>query len=42
MMTTGQLSDIIIGVSITVSGEIQQDGSIKATSISITPDLTTP
>lgn len=36
-MGEGSLSDILPGQSITVSGERQEDGSIEATSILVTP-----
>lgn len=37
-MEDGSLADIEVGDNITVSGEIQDDDSIQATSILITPN----
>jgi hypothetical protein len=41
-MDNGSLTDIKIGDSITVSGESQDDGSIQASNIFITPKITLP
>lgn len=40
-MAEGELADISPGASVTVSGEQQEDGSIKATSVFMTPELQT-
>ena len=40
-MAEGELADVLPGASVTVSGEQQEDGSIKATSIFMTPELRT-